>query len=84
MTRLTLRTIARLLAPWRTIRQLEVENQRLESSLVKSTLQIRQLKRQAVLRARINKLLEKAIKYQNEKLEAAREREAMANPEEHH
>lgn len=84
MTRLTLRTIASLLAPWRTIRQLEVENQRLESSLVKSTLQIRQLKRQAVLRARINKLLEEAIEYQNKKLVAAREREAMASLEKHH
>ena len=33
MNRPTLRTIARLLAPWRTIRRLEAENQRLRIEL---------------------------------------------------
>ena len=33
MNRPTLRTIARLLAPWRTVRRLEAENQRLRGDL---------------------------------------------------
>jgi hypothetical protein len=38
MTRPTLRTIARLLAPWRTIRRLEAQNQLLSDALANPTL----------------------------------------------
>jgi hypothetical protein len=41
-TRSTLRIIARLLAPWRTIRRLEKENQQLNQALGDSAVELRQ------------------------------------------
>ena len=69
----TLRTIARLLTPWRTIRRLEADNHRLESSLDKSMLQIDRLRQQAVLRAQINSERLNLIQLQHENLVTAGE-----------
>jgi hypothetical protein len=59
MTGLTLRTLTRWLTPWRTIRRLEVENQR--------------LREQAVLRARFNCEAQKLVDLKYEQLAMARE-----------
>ena len=64
----TFQTLTRWLTPWRTIRRLEAENQRLESSLAKSTLQIIQPKEQAALRAQINLESRKLIECQYKQL----------------
>ena len=60
----TLHTLAHLLNPWRTIRRLEAENQR--------------LKEQAVLRAQVNREMQKLIVLQSEQLtKLATAREAL-------
>jgi hypothetical protein len=69
----TLHALANLLNPWRTIRRLEAENQRLKLSLAKSTLQIRQLKEELALRSQINLKSRRLIACQYEKLVIAGE-----------
>jgi hypothetical protein len=59
MNRPTLRALTRWLAPWRTIRKLEAENQR--------------LREQAVLRARFNWEAQKLVDLKYEQLAMARE-----------